>query len=370
MCPGEDLVSSRLNCFAIESLKNVINLPEVKHLSGIQAGAPPSPQLFFEAVSAFQQTEALKAAIQLEVFTAIGEGNQTAETIGRRCQASERGMRILCDTLAVIGFVRKDGVRYRLTEDSAAFLDQRSPAYLGGAIGFLLAPPAVEGFRELAAAVRKGGTVRDQHSLTPENPMWVDFARSMAPLMAMPAELLAKLLRADEGQKWKVLSLAAGHGLFDIAVARHNREARVWAVDWPNVLEVARENAMAAGVSDRYHTIAGSAFEVDYGQEYDLVLITNFLHHFDQPTCETLLRKVHTALKPGGRAAILEFVPNEDRVSPPIPARFSLTMLAGTPAGDAYTFAEHQRMLGNAGYGSVALHPLPPTFFNVVIGLK
>ncbi|MGA8308639.1 MAG: class I SAM-dependent methyltransferase [Terriglobales bacterium] len=250
------------------------------------------------------------------------------------------------------------------------FLDRRSPAYLGGAIQFLLAPSAVESFRELTGAVRKGGTVKDQHSLTPEHPVWVEFARGMAPFMFMPAELLAKLLKADEGLKWKVLSLAVGHGLFDITIARLNRNAEVWAVDWANVLEVARENAQAAGVSERYHLIPGSAFDVDYGTAYDVVLITNFLHHFDQPTCENLLRKVHAALKPGGQAVILEFVPNEDRVSPPIPARFSLAMLAGTPGGDAYTFSEHKRMLQNSGYTSATLHPMPPTFFSVVIGKK
>ncbi len=335
-----------------------------------QVGAPPSPQLFFETVNAFHQTAALKAAIQLEIFSAIGEGNQTAATIGRRCQASERGIRILCDSLVIIGFLKKDESSYSLTHDSAIFLDRRSPGYLGGAIQFLLAPAAMAGFQELAAAVRKGGTVIDQDSTTPEHPMWVDFARGMAPLMKMPAELIAKLVQADEGKKWKVLGLAVGHGLFEITLAKHNPNAEVWAVDWPNVLTVARENATAAGIAERYHTIPGSAFDVEYGTDYDLVLITNFLHHFDVPTCEKLLKKVHAALKPGGRAVILEFVPNEDRVSPPTPAHFSLTMLAGTPGGEAYTFAELQRMLRNTGYSAVENHPLPPTFFNVVIGKK
>ncbi len=250
------------------------------------------------------------------------------------------------------------------------FLDRRSPAYVGGALRFMLSPMATDRFQELAEAVRKGGTVTDQHSLTPEHPIWVDFARGMAPLMAMPAELLAKLLKSDEGHKWKVLSLAVGHGRYEVTLARHNRNAEVWAVDWPNVLEVARENAASAGVADRYHTIPGSAFDVDYGSGYDLVLITNFLHHFDPPTCETLLRKVHAALKPGGRAVILEFVPNEDRISPPMAAGFSLTMLAGTPAGDAYTFSQFQQMLRNAGFRSSEIHPLPPTFFSVVMGHK
>jgi SAM-dependent methyltransferase len=339
-------------------------------MPGTQAGAPPSPQLFFETVTAFHQTEALKAAIQLEVFTAIGEGNQTATSIARRCQTSERGMRILCDALVIIGFLKKDASNYSLTQDSAIFLDRKSPAYIGGSIQFLLSPPSLEGFRELTAAVRKGGTVIDHNSTKPEHPMWVDFARAMAPLMKMPAELIAKLLQADQGQKWKILGLAVGHGIFEITLAHHNPNAEVWAVDWPNVLEVARENAAAAGVSGRYHTIPGSAFDVDYGKDYDLVMITNFLHHFDPPTCEKLLTKVHAALKPGGRAVILEFVPNDDRISPPIPAHFSLTMLAGTPGGEAYTFADLQRMLRNSGYSSAENHPLPPTFFNVVIGKK
>jgi 2-polyprenyl-3-methyl-5-hydroxy-6-metoxy-1,4-benzoquinol methylase len=167
-----------------------------------------------------------------------------------------------------------------------------------------------------------------------------------------------------------VLSLAVGHGLYDIAIARHNPNAEVWAVDWANVLEVARENATKAGVAARYHTIPGSAFDVEYGQDYDVALIVNFLHHFDPATCEKLLRKVQKSLKPGGRAVLLEVVPNEDRISPSMQATFSLLMLASTPAGDAYTFKELQQMLGNAGFNGCESHTLPPTFFSVVIGTK
>src|SRR6185312_8365568 len=97
----------------------------------------PSPQLFFQTINAYQQTEALKAAIELETFTAIGEGNQSAADIAKRCGAAERGMRILCDFLCIMGFLHKEGNRYNLTADSAVFLDKRSPAYLGGATEFI-----------------------------------------------------------------------------------------------------------------------------------------------------------------------------------------------------------------------------------------
>jgi 2-polyprenyl-3-methyl-5-hydroxy-6-metoxy-1,4-benzoquinol methylase len=153
-------------------------------------------------------------------------------------------------------------------------------------------------------------------------------------------------------------------------MARQNPNATVVAVDWPHVLEVAKENAARAGVSARYQTLPGSAFEVDFGSGYDIVLITNFLHHFDQPTCETLLRKFGAALKPGGRAVTLEFVPNEDRVSPPTAAAFSMMMLGTTESGDAYTFSEYDRMFRNAGFSRSELHPLPPTPGQVILSQK
>ena len=331
----------------------------------------PSPELFFETMNAYQRTAALKAAIELDLFTAIGEGAHTAEALAQRCETSMRGMRILCDYLVVIGFLTKDENRYGLTPDSAAFLDRRSPSYIATAATFLASPMLTEGFDDLAAVVRKGGTaISEEGSLEPEHPIWVEFARAMAPLMTLPAELIAKLVGADSGQKWKVLDIAAGHGLFGIAIAKHNPNAEIVALDWANVLEVAKENARAAGVADRYSVIPGSAFEVDYGTGYDLVLLTNFLHHFDPETCERLLGKVYAALETSGRAVSFEFVPNEDRVSPPVAASFSLMMLGTTPSGDAYTLAELDRMFRNTGFSASELHPLPPTFQQVVISHK
>ena len=331
----------------------------------------PTPQLFFQTINSYQRTEALKAAIQLDVFTAIGEDNATAPEIAKRCETSERGMRILCDYLCIMGFLAKDGQRYSLTQDSAVFLDKRSPAYLGGIIEFILSPEITEGFKNFATVVRKGGTlISDEGTIAPENPVWVKFARAMVPMMAMPAQLIAKLVDEKADRKLKTLDIAAGHGLFGIAFAKNNPQAEIVALDWAPVLEVAKENARNAGVSDRYSTIEGSAFDVDYGSGYDLVLLTNFLHHFDPPTCKTLLRKVHAALAEGGRAVTLEFVPNEDRISPPDAAAFSLMMLGSTPSGDAYTFSEFERMFTNAGFARSEIRPLPPSIEQVVISYK
>jgi len=331
----------------------------------------PSPQLFFQTINAHMRTEALKAAIELEVFTAIGEGNTTAAEIAKRCQTSEKGMRVLCDYLTIMEMLTKKDGHYALTLDSSVFLDKRSPAYLGGATEFLCSPMLTDGSKHMTEAVRKGGTaMEDEGTIGPDHPIWVKFARGMAPMMAMPAQLLAKLVDPTADRKVKILDIAAGHGLYGINFATNNPQAEITALDWKAVLEVAKENAQKAGVSDRYRTIEGSAFDVDFGAGYDLVLLTNFLHHFDQPTGETLLRKVHAALADGGHAVTLEFVPNEDRVTPPDSAGFSMMMLTGTPSGDAYTFAELERMFANAGFSRSTLHALPPTFQQVVISEK
>src|ERR1051325_2637982 len=331
----------------------------------------PSPLLFFQTINAYQQTEALKAAIELEIFTAIGEGNRTAADIAKRCGASERGTRILCDFLCIMHFLNKEGNQYSLTPDAAIFLDNRSPAYLGGVTEFISSRELMEGYTNFAEVVRRGGTLMTEGgTVAPDNPIWVKFARGMAPMMAMPAQLMAKLVDPAANSKLKILDIAAGHGLYGIEFAKNNPQAEVVALDWASVLEVAKENAQAAGVADRYSVIPGSAFDVDYGSGYDLVLLTNFLHHFDPSTNEKLLRKVHAALADGGRAVTLEFVPNDDRITPPEAASFSVTMLGSTPSGDAYTFAELERMFANAGFSGSELHPLPPSIESVVISRK
>lgn len=329
----------------------------------------PSPALVFETLFAYQRTAALRAAIEIDLFRAVGEGPGDLASIARRCSASERGTRILCDFLTIIGLLSKADGRYAHTPTSSMFLDPRSPACVASTARFLGNPMVQEPFDRLAEIVRTGRTVLPgQGSVEPENPAWVEFAHSMAPMMAPMAAPLGAIALEGKRGPLSVLDIAAGHGLFGIEVAKQNPEARIVAVDWAAVLAVAAENARRAGVHERYETRAGSAFEVEYGGPHDIALLTNFLHHFDPPTCVSLLKKVHASLEPGGRVATLEFVPNEDRVSPPMAASFSLTMLATTPAGDAYTLSEIEAMYRAAGFEDVVGHPVPTGPHTVVVG--
>lgn len=315
--------------------------------------APPSPVPLIDAFNAFHKSAAIKTAVELDLFTAIAEGVATAAGLAAKCNAAERGIRILCDFLTVHGFLTKQGGTYGLAPISAAYLSKRSPAYMGSAVTFLMSPDLMSAIHNLTPAVRKGGTAMSaEGTVTPDNDVWVSFARAMAPMMAKPAEIMAQKVLAGKTGPMRVLDIAAGHGLYGLAFAQQNPQARVTGLDWAKVLEVAKENAAKMGVADRFDTIPGSAFEVDPGGPYELILLPNFLHHFDPPTNEKLLKRLRPALKAGGRVVTMEFVPNDDRVTPPGAAVFSLVMLATTPAGDAYTFAEYDRMFRNAGYGA------------------
>ncbi len=321
--------------------------------------AEVSPDLIVDAVFAYQQTAAIKAAVELDLFSEVARGTNTAEGLATRTGTATRGIRILCDYLTVRGFLEKHGDEYRLTPSTAVFLDRSSPSWIGSIVEYLAAPEMMGLFLDDPTSyVRNGGSV-GLANVAPDHPIWVKFARAMIPFRAPVATDVASEVACWSPRK--VLDIAAGHGLFGIAIARAVPGAEITAVDWQAVLSVARESAEAAGVSERYHTVAGSAFDVDWGSGFDLVLLANFLHHFDHDTCVALLRKARESLVSGGRAVVVEFVPNEDRVSPPFPAMFSFQMLGSTPQGEAYTARELEDMGRAAGFGNVTVKSLPPT---------
>jgi ubiquinone/menaquinone biosynthesis C-methylase UbiE len=330
----------------------------------------PSPQLFFDTITGYQKAAALKAGLDLDIFTRLAAAPASAADLAKAAQASERGMRILCDNLAVQGFLQKNASQYSLTPDSSIFLNRNSPAYLGGTTEFLLSADITGAFANLTEAVRRGGTAHGQGFIEPNNPMWITFARAMGGMMVPASTALAELVALDPNQPSRILDIAAGHGVWGLAFAKRYPKARVVALDWAAVLQVAKENAAKAGVADRFTTITGSAFEANLGTDYDAVLIPNFLHHFNATDCAKFLKRVHASLRPGGRVAIVEFIPNPDRITPPSAAGFSLVMLAMTPEGDAYTFDEYAAMLTQAGFQRPAAQPLPASMNQALIATK
>lgn len=312
----------------------------------------------------YQKTAAMKAAIELDIFTHIGNNCMSVEQISDITGGSLRGVRILCDFLCVIGFLEKKEGLYNLSADAKRFLDRKSPSCLSDIIDFYAAPEIVSlVMNDPQSYVRAGGASGLTH-ISPDNPIWVKFARAMVPFASITAKRTAAYISARSMRPRKILDVAAGHGLFGIEAARLISDASVVAIDWDNVLDVATANAASAGLVDRYKTISGNAFEVDWGNNYDLILLPNILHHFDQDGCIRLLNKAKASLTINGSVFVIDIMPNPDRVSPSEQAAFAFLMLATTPRGDAYTRAEYETMAGSAGLiltDSMQLLPTPQT---------
>jgi len=325
--------------------------------------------LVFETLQAHQQTSALRAGIELKLFTAIAAGARTPEALAPVCAASAKGLRVLCDFLTIIGFLTKDESGYALTPDSELFLVEGSPAYMGGMASFLFHPFLEKGLANVTDAVRKGGTILPaEGSVSEDNPVWVNFARGMAPLTVPSAGLIARLT-AGSGPM-QVLDIAAGHGMFGLTIAQHNPAADIHALDWKNVLAVAHENAVKLGVAGRWHAIEGSAFTADFGSGYDVVLVTNFIHHFDIPTNIGLLEKIRAAMKSGAKMAIVEMAVNDDHITPAGAGMFAMTMLTTTASGDAFSQREIESMCTRAGFHDITHHAVPSTPQTVTIAVN
>jgi hypothetical protein len=217
----------------------------------------PNPQLVWDTINAYQRTSALRAAIELDLFSALGGRGATATDLARQCDTSTRGTRILCDYLTVLGFLSKEADRYGLTPTSSAFLDRRSPACMASTIQFLNSPKLMSGFANLTDTVRQCGTPLRRGGMTEAAPdEWVVFAESMMPLLRPASEFLAEEAVTGSKPVDRVLDIAAGHGLFGIAIGQRASQAEIVAQDWPNVLKVAEAHAQSAGLGQRYHLLA------------------------------------------------------------------------------------------------------------------
>jgi predicted nicotinamide N-methyase len=321
--------------------------------------AQATPQAIFETLTAYQRSAALATAIELDLFSAIARGKDTAPELAKACHASERGIRSLADFLVIDGFLTKSGPRYALGEVAATFLDRAKPSYVGSISEFLHGAPLRGMFEDLTTSVRRGRSAAGERgTMDPEHPAWPQFARGMAPMFGLQAEDLAERVAKRRPAAKSVLDVAAGHGLYGIACAKRYAQAQVAFADWRSVLEVAFENAGRAGVRERVFGIEGDANTVDLRGPHDVVLVPNFLHHFDLEWCERFLRRVRAAMSPGGALAVVEFLVSPDRLAPPPSARFSLVMLATTPGGDSYTEEELRRAVTSAGFRDLEFEEL------------
>lgn len=321
-----------------------------------------TPQRIMQFAWGFAPPLIIDAALRHRVFDALDSGPKTVGELAGATGASTRGLRAILDALVGLELLSRQADRYALTPDSSAFLVSTKPSFHGGVIKHLTAQ-LLNNWRRLPEIVASGKPATEVNDAKPGADFFREFVQDLLPMNFPAAQALAEHLAqasgADVDRMIKAIDLAAGSGVWGIAIAQRFPNARITAVDWPTVAAITQEVARRFGVGDRLTTVPGDLLEADFGRGYQFATLGHILHSEGEARSRTLLRKVFDALAPGGTIAIAEFMPNDDRTGPPMPLLFGVNMLVHTHDGDVFTFPQLTEWLREAGFKDVRKREVP-----------
>ncbi len=300
----------------------------------------------------YAPSRCLTAATQLDVFSRMAEGHATAEAIARAAGVSPRGGRMLLDALAAFGVIRKADGRYRLTPAAERFLVRGRPDYVGS---MWEADGLWEAWGHLAEAVRTGRPRVAVEQKDKAEQFFPALVRSLHVMNRPIAERAAEvLLPGSAGRGSRIIDVACGSGVWGIALAEADPQAKVTFQDFPGILAITREYAARHGVTNRSEFAAGDLRAFDFGEgRFDLAILGNIVHSEGERSSRELLGRLRRGLRSGGRVAIIDMVPDEARTGPPFALVFAVNMLVHTTEGDTFTLGEYTAWLKAAGFATV-----------------
>jgi SAM-dependent methyltransferase len=310
--------------------------------------AHPTPDRIMQTFFGHAPTQALCAALDLDLFTHIKNGHHTAADVAGQAGASARGVSSLLDVMAALGFLSKDGERYALTADSEAFLLPSSPAYLGGLRHQVQA--SWQSWASLGDAVRQGSCA-SRRLEADRGEFFAGWVDALFALNRPGATAVARHLGPATG---RILDIGAGSGVWGLSAAEQSPQARVTFVDLQPVLDkVTRPTAQRMGVAERCEFVVGDFHQAAFPSGCQRAYLGHILHSEPHEANIKLLKRVAECLQPGGTLVIAEMVADEDRKGPVFALLFDMNMLVHTEAGKAYTGKELEEMCLQSGFTSV-----------------
>jgi C-methyltransferase len=319
----------------------------------------PTPQEIYDLLIGYWKTGILKAAIELDVFSGISAGENTAEILASSRGVGKRGMRVLLDGLCGLRLLSKEKGNYVLPPVAEQFLVKGKPSYLGGAAKAYAPMDDWGVMGRIEEAIQKGGALQDGER---DPRFWEEVAEGLVPLGLAAGEMMCDILeiKPDSQAGHRVLDIACGSGVYGYAVLQRDRAATVTDFDLEDVLQVAEKVATEMGVVDRVTFHSGNIESPDFGESaFDMAIISHYLQAYNPEMIRAILGKIYQALVPGGRVVIHEFVPDEERASKSLPLLFAVYLFMVTAGGGTYTFSEFSQWLSGAGFRKVTMYDLP-----------
>ena len=324
------------------------------------SAAPATPERIFQLGWGFGVTQALVAAIELDLFGAIAAGARDVRAVATAIRASERGTAMLVDAMAAFGLVEKRRDGLALAPDAATFLLRSSPAFMGDFLA-LHGREIAQRWQGLTECVRTGRPATALDRPSEGIPFWKRLVDGLFPVGFAAAQVVGReLARRHPTGEIRVLDVAAGSGVWGFGAALAEPRVRPTAQDLPETLEHTRAWAQRTKLEGRVGYLPGDLRTVDFGAAaFDAAVLGHICHSEGAAHTQRLLQKVARALRPGGTIVIVEFVPDEGRASPPAPLLFALNMLVHTTEGDAFTASQYRTWLEAAGFRDVTSLPAP-----------
>jgi 3-hydroxy-5-methyl-1-naphthoate 3-O-methyltransferase len=293
---------------------------------------------------------AIEVATRNRVFEFLDTEPRTAEEVAEYAKGSARGWRAVLNCLVGLGLLGKESFRYSTTPECSMYLVATKPSYMGGFFKHI-SKQLIPNWLNLEEIVRTGKPTERINDRAGGEEFFTEFVNDIFPLSYPVAKALGEHLNLREtASEVRVLDIAAGSGVWGIALAQQSEHVKVSAVDWPLVLEVTRQMTDRFGLTSRFDFLAGDLLETEFPERCDVATLGHILHSEGERRSQALLKKVSDALKPGGTIAIAEFTPNSDRTGPPQSLIFAINMLVNTDEGDTYPFEQVVSWLEDAGF--------------------
>jgi (2Fe-2S) ferredoxin/SAM-dependent methyltransferase len=319
-----------------------------------QDAAGVVPDDLQQVVRGFQGSRVVLTGLELDVFTAVGEG-ATAEAVARTRSADLRGMSVLLNALTALGLlVKKDGV-FANGPVAARFLAAGGRDDARDALKHSLS--LWQRWSTLTDAVRAGHAVLPEEVRARGDSWTIPFIAAMHRNAAIRAPLVVDAVGAGEVKR--MLDVGGGSGAYSIAFARANPALTAEILDLETVVPIAERHVSEAGLGARVRTRTGNLRADDLGTGYDLVLVSAICHMLGPEGNRDLFARVRKALVPGGRVVVQDFLVDDSGTAPTQAALFAVNMLVGTEAGGTWSEAQYRTWLRGAGFKTVRLVRLP-----------
>jgi len=313
--------------------------------------AQVTPERIMQFAWGYAAPLVLEAAIRHRVFDVLDSGPKSLEELQGATGASARGLAAIANVLVGMDFLAKDaGGQYSLTAESAAFLVRSKPSFMGGLI-LHTSGQTLPKWLKLNEVVESGKPAALVNQEDEGGTFFEQFVVDIFPTSYPSAKVLAGSFDLSSAKDpVSVLDLAAGSGVWGIALAQSSPQVRVTAVDWPVVLPVTEKTVAKFGLSNQFTFSAGDLLSADFGKGHNIATLGHILHSEGEASSRSLLAKTFEALASGGTIAIAEFLVNKDRTGPMNGLIFAVNMLVHTEHGDTWSFEEISGWLTEAGF--------------------